>query len=111
MCLWVIFYWAAGPVGVPGFDFFGIPEGESGSEVCYMLGCTFVGYVGAPGSFADVAVGGAVFDAPELASGVFVGDDGVHPFALALSSVRVSMASAVMAQAEMMPTVVADQWK
>lgn len=82
VCLWVIFYWAAGPVGVPGFDFFGIPEWRSAVEVRYRGWGAVVGGVVCPSAWCDPDVGGTVGDAPEFAPGVFVGDDGVHYLSL-----------------------------
>ncbi len=74
----MVFDWAAGPVFVPGFDFFGVPEGAAFVEHGYWLGCAFVGVVVGPGAGGDVAVFGAFCGAPEACAGVFVDDDGVH---------------------------------
>ncbi|WP_157759991.1 hypothetical protein [Corynebacterium pseudotuberculosis] len=64
-------------------------------------------YVGAPCSFADVAVVGTVFDTPEFASGVFVGDGGVHWWLLLeMMAARVSRVSASIVQAAIVIVVV-----
>ena len=47
--LGVVFHWAAGSLGVPGFDGFGVPEGCSAVEVGKRSGCAPLGGVGGPG--------------------------------------------------------------
>ena len=57
-------------------------------------------------------MGGALFDAPEFASGVCVGDDGAHSYAFRLMmSVRVSSVRQRIAHAPMMASVAGCQLK
>ena len=110
--LGVVFHWAAGSLGVPGFDGFGVPEGRSAVEVSNGSRSASLCGVGSPGGWFDAAMGGALFDAPEFASGVCVSNDGAHRYAFRfMMSARVSSVRQRIAHAPMAASVAGCQLK